>query len=388
MTTFVSGYWDLTNDNHKNYIDSINKIINKFDKNYLIFFYDNDETLSLISNKSKNNIIYKKLSIDSLETSWTSKIFLINDVIKENFFNTNFFAWINISLLLDNNKLYHQFYLPNSLYYFKNKEIIDSKFLIADKKTWNIILPLYKHKLLGLNDSNNIHTEETILNLIYKDNKDLFYNINDYKPDNRNISLKYGACFIHIPKCGGTTVEKLIFNDNNGRNGTLPLSDHSTIESFKNFYYFYIFTYVRNPYTRVISVFNYYMQNGNGTRKDRKVFLNKKNKSLDTFLDHFNSKNLSHLNTQTYYLKNCDNIDYIARFENYTEELKFILKKLNCNVKNIIHCRKKEKKNYLITPKFINQVNSIYLEDFKNFNYNIISINEPIFYNDFIKKYI
>ena len=50
------------------------------------------------------------------------------------------------------------------------------------------------------------HDEETILYLIWKDNKNLFCNIKKYKADNLNISLNYGCCFIHIPKCGGTTI--------------------------------------------------------------------------------------------------------------------------------------------------------------------------------------
>ena len=108
------------------------------------------------------------------------------------------------------------------------------------------------------------------------------------KPNNPNISLIYRACFIHIPKCGGTTVEQLIFNDNNDRysedesGGRYYGTDHSNILAFSKYYHFYIFTFVRNPYTRIISIFNYYMNNGNGGYSDSILIILPGNQALAT----------------------------------------------------------------------------------------------------------
>ena len=157
---------------------------------------------------------------------------------------------------------------------------------------------------------------------------------------NPNISIKYRACFIHIPKCGGTTVEQLIFNENNNRysvgkdGGKYYRTDHSTIQSFNKYYHFYIFTIVRNPYTRIISIFNYYMNNGNGGYSDSNLIVDKGNTSLDNFLDLYNCNQISHLNTQYFYLKDSKEINHIAKFENFEKEIKKILNTLNIKGKN------------------------------------------------------
>lgn len=271
--------------------------------------------------------------------------------------------------------------------YYGEKLPINGVFLIGHINIWKKLVPLYKSKLELCKNYNYAHDEETILYLLWKENKNLFYDIEKYEADNFNISLKYGACFIHIPKCGGTTIEKLLFNENNIRNGKLPCSVHSTISEFKNFYSFFIFSFVRNPYTRIISVFNYYMNNGNGTNKDKNMISNKKTITLNNFLDLYSKDNIPHLNTQFYYLKNSEHINYIAKFENYDNELNYILSFIqykNKN-KNYVSYRKSKQQNHLITPNFINKVNEIYAVDFKNYNYKMITLKDSIYYFDFLK---
>lgn len=216
--------------------------------------------------------------------------------------------------------------------------------------------------------------------------------INPKTPKNPNISLKYRACFIHIPKCGGTSIEQLIFNPYNDRysigadGGKYYGADHSTILAFSKYYHFYIFTFVRNPYTRIISVFNYYMNNGNGGYSDSTLITDKKNTSLDNFLEIYNCNQISHLNTQFFYLKDSKNINYIAKFENYNKELEKILSILNIKNKRVNHYRKTIKFKNLITPKFIEKVNQIYEIDFIKYNYKMITLKDSIEYDKFVKN--
>ena len=77
---------------------------------------------------------------------------------------------------------------------------------------------------------------------------DGFFNITEHFLFNslKNINHEKRYIFIHIPRTGGTTVEKIFFN-------RLRQSEHLTIDSYKNYNNYFIFTFVRNPYLRIIS---------------------------------------------------------------------------------------------------------------------------------------
>ena len=242
MTTFICGYWKIKNNVKHSYDNHYKKLIPKtftILKNCnIVFFYDDDDVLSDIKKHIQtNNIIYKKISIDSLETYdlsndyletcklqdnvslrkintinekglvhyqreykksgensfrkvftvWTSKLFLVNKTIDENPFNTNYFAWIDISAsgVNTNKKCFTQSYLPNKIYHFSMNLMryyginlsIMGFFLIAHKNIWKKLIPLYEKQLQLSKNSKYAHDEETILYLIWKDNKDLFCDI-------------------------------------------------------------------------------------------------------------------------------------------------------------------------------------------------------------------
>ena len=241
MTTFICGYWKITDNVKHSYENHYKELIPKtFDiltNCNIVFFYDDEEVLADVKKAIKTkNIIYKKISIDSLKTYylsndyletcklqdndklrkintieekglvhyfreykksgevsfrkiftiWTSKLFLVNKIIDENPFNTNYFAWIDISAPRFNRdtRLYTQFYLPNKLYHFRSpmsyygeKISTNASFLTAHKKIWKEIIPLYEEQLQLLKNSRYGHDEETILYLIWKEHRDLFCDI-------------------------------------------------------------------------------------------------------------------------------------------------------------------------------------------------------------------
>ena len=244
MTTFICGYWKIEknvkhcyNNHYKKLIPETFSILKNCN---IVFFYDDDNVLSDVKKHIQtNNIIYKKISIDKLKTYnlssnyletckvqdndrlikintinekglvhyqreykisgedsfrkvftvWTSKLFLVNETIHENPFNTNYFAWIDISIPRHkrDNKLYTQDYLPNKLFHFGNMMkyygetiTINASFLIAHKNFWKDFIPLYEKKLQMTKNSKYAHDEETILYLIWKDNKDLFCDISSF----------------------------------------------------------------------------------------------------------------------------------------------------------------------------------------------------------------
>lgn len=247
MTTFICGYWKITNNvkhSYKHYKKLIPKTFNILRNCNIVFFYDDDDVLSDIKQHIQtNNIIYKKISIESLETYnlsndyletcrlqdnnsirkintdnekglvhyqreyeksgeesfrkvftvWTSKLFLLNQIIDENPFNTDYFAWIDISAsrVNVNEKYFTQNYLPNNIYHFTMNVMryygiklpLMGFFMIAHKNSWKKIIPLYEKQLQLSKNSRYAHDEETILYLVWKDHTNLFCDIKKYKPE-------------------------------------------------------------------------------------------------------------------------------------------------------------------------------------------------------------
>ena len=250
MTTYICGYWKI-NENvkhsyEKHYKKLIPKTLNILKDCNIIFFYDNEEILMDIKKHVQTkNIIYKKISIESLGTYelskdylkacklqdnnklkkinsinekglvhysreymrsgeksfrkvftvWTSKLFLLDQIMKENPFNSDYFAYIDVSASRVNvdKKYFTQHYLENNIYHFTTNLMryygihlpIKGFFLIAHKNSWNKLIPLYKKQLELSKNSKYGHDEETILYLIWKEHKYLFCDITK-----KNITYK------------------------------------------------------------------------------------------------------------------------------------------------------------------------------------------------------
>jgi hypothetical protein len=184
-----------------------------------------------------------------------------------------------------------------------------------------------------------------------------------------NVHNEKKIVYIHIPKTAGTTVEQIFFNKNGFK------SEHKDITFYKDYYDYYIFSFVRNPYTRIISIYNYFINGGNKSNFDK----NKINPEIDIndFLNEYNENNLPFLKTQYSYLQDSNHINFIGRFENFDEDLKKV-----CNINNVefidIHNRVTLYKDYLIKPEFIDMISSIYDIDFITYNYKKIKLNHDI----------
>ena len=112
---------------------------------------------------------------------WTSKLFLMEEIIRENPYKTDTFAWIDIGISRENPRYIQLPYKKNvittnaSIMIYKGERIFNAAgYMISDKNTWLKLLPLYKEKLEELRHSNYAHDEETIIYLIYKENMELF----------------------------------------------------------------------------------------------------------------------------------------------------------------------------------------------------------------------
>ena len=176
--------------------------------------------------------------------------------------------------------------------------------------------------------------------------------------------------YIHIPKTGGTSLTTIL----NKIDGTETIAVHDSIRALNDVSKFFIFTIVRNPYTRIVSAYLHRL------RKNEFKY------DFQTFLKTYNKNHLDIL-PQSYYInagKTEDKqVSYILRYENYEDEIKKLLNKLNHNSKmphlnkNPIydkHPNLKQEKYYnaFYTEDWMKHiVKERYENDFKIFNYGM-----------------
>lgn len=76
--------------------------------------------------------------------------------------------------------------------------------------------------------------------------------------------LERQAIFVHIPKCAGISVCRSLFGNLGG--GHFPIKDYSLAFSRGEFEAFYKFTFVRNPWDRLVSAYEFLRQGGRNDR--------------------------------------------------------------------------------------------------------------------------
>lgn len=139
--------------------------------------YSADKGLCHIKRECRDFEVYRKMF-----TIWTSKVLLIEQVIKENPFNSDYFSWMDVTLSRMRWLNWINFdYDPNHLFHYGNDMGcmgpmvgISAPFLLAHKNTWSKVIELYKKQLEIQSTSNYAHDEETLLHLVRKDNMHLF----------------------------------------------------------------------------------------------------------------------------------------------------------------------------------------------------------------------
>lgn len=158
------------------------------------------------------------------------------------------------------------------------------------------------------------------------------------------ISHKYKCIFIHVPKAGGTSIEKTSLFDDQRERTNQPIGGHSNAMKFKDtfpeeFNSYFKFAFVRNPWDRLVSAF-FYLSDFGSNEGDRKIaakYIGKYNKNFHAFCCDFlkeeNINNIVHLRPQhTFICDEQDNIlvDFVGKLENIEQDFKFVCNKLGC----------------------------------------------------------
>jgi hypothetical protein len=195
--------------------------------------------------------------------------------------------------------------------------------------------------------------------------------------------------FIHIPKTAGTTIQNTIEKCDNfivrpqttelhylKMNGSVnwyhyPLIMYSDLgkEYLKKFK---LFTVVRNPYSRIVSLYNCQWFNIEQTyNQDTEKQFNEK---IIKFID-IDRKNESYKYKKQYlytHLNDIKFVDHILKFENLKNDFDDLMKLYNINLTIKEHSNKKKGLLYTEDNLYDNTKSLIYeyyIEDFKNFEY-------------------
>lgn len=200
------------------------------------------------------------------------------------------------------------------------------------------------------------------------------------------ISAENKFCFIHIYRTGGTTIQEALRKQVFDLKILNPL--HSTIEytldKFPQVQNYIKFSYVRNPYDLLISIYTDILTSGKNTDylhiKDigfykfiqwlYEVGMKREETSLEPFY---------RTQTDSLYINKKSNIDEIYKYETLCNDsgsssLFSLFSKLNLRFPNSVPLTKKSDRDIsygdIYDYNTYKLVNTIFKEDFKNFKYN------------------
>jgi len=238
-----------------------------------------------------------------------------------------------------------------------------------------------------------LFSNQPLLNVLHSIKLRLFY----YKFLNYWNAHNSDAVFIWIPKCAGTSIYSTLKKFN-----CLKLLNTEMIKyhfpnkglvTFGHMHYREIvekelintkfrenalkFSFVRNPYDRFISLFEYFKLMGRldacfTFEKFSELALMKDYSQIGLFND--NGK-FSHMNSQFNYLTNAQGkimADFVGRFENLQNDFTKVLYELNISGK-LLRLNKTERKPhnfYYSNSQTISNVYKAYEEDFDTFKYS------------------
>ncbi len=203
------------------------------------------------------------------------------------------------------------------------------------------------------------------------------------------ISHEYECIFVHIPKCGGTSIEDVIWpmprsesnlwegliNDYENKyqtGGLQHLKGYQILQEVGKDVYkkYYKLSFIRNPWDKAVSQYAYMQK-----RKDLMDFIGMKDgASFKKYLELIQKK--KHVQWEEQYKFILDDngelmVDFLGRFERFKEDVLKVLEKLSIDVDNIPHRMKSKRKSYdsYYDSESMEMLQSIYQVDIEAFGY-------------------
>jgi len=186
------------------------------------------------------------------------------------------------------------------------------------------------------------------------------------------ISHKHKFIFIHIPKCGGTTVEKAL-----GWDG----APHHTMEWYMKQNYdsnpdeYYKFTFVRNPWDRLVSWYFYCRTRGLGSYPKNfeewvQTGIIPHWETSERIIDGTKWRGKDPINYQSW-ITHEKQYDFIGKLENFQQDFNIVCEKIGIPQQQLRHTNKSNHKHY--TEYYDDETREIvaekYARDIERFGY-------------------
>ena len=180
--------------------------------------------------------------------------------------------------------------------------------------------------------------------------------------------------FIHIPKNGGTMI-KTHFSIPKMSKKNLT---HNPVWNYQLKDDDFLFTMIRNPYDRLVSVYEFLKRGGNGVRDRRyKRRLNLESSCYEELVKYLYKTRrrllkILHLRPQMYFITDVELYDYIARYEKFSSEIKVIefLTGLEEKEQEVVNKTKHEHFSTYYNEEIADMVYDMYKCDFKILEYD------------------
>lgn len=193
----------------------------------------------------------------------------------------------------------------------------------------------------------------------------------------QEFHYEHQAIFIHIPKTAGTSICYTLFDEEVSHSPVLNYKAQDE-KKFKNYFKF---TFIRNPWDRLVSAYSFLKQGG--MDEADKIWANENLSEFDSFRSfvlalkksNFKAKILkwNHFKPQYLFLLNENGkieVDFIGRYENLNEDYEKIRMKLGKKNK-LNFLNKSNRKDYTeyYDNELVEIVYNIYKKDINLFNY-------------------
>jgi len=182
------------------------------------------------------------------------------------------------------------------------------------------------------------------------------------------------SIFLHTPKCAGRSIIKSFYN--NAHIGHYPAIwyEGAYPEEFNSYFKY---SFVRNPYDRIVSAYHYLIQRQFKRNEPITKFVSQFNNFEDFVLEWLCEENIKKIvvtSPQYLYLEDqfgsISHMDYIGHLESLENDIKFITKKLNFSSKlmKTNQSKRKDFRSYY-TDEMVDCVTLAYKRDISLFAY-------------------